>query len=213
MAKNNRQHYTAAFRCASWTCLLLLVIQAALVLGSWIVKTIEPASTFRSLMSGEGIRWYIGHFASLLSTPLLVDMLLCAVACGVFTGGGLSRVWHDVRHGERLSYRRRHALYAAALVGMVLLIAVGWLTLSPHALLLSVTGTLAGSSFSSGAIPLLAFALALLSVVYGLLAGILRSWHDVLHAMTMGLSAWSPAIVIYLFASQCYHSLCYVCAW
>lgn len=213
MPNNNRHHYSSAFRCVSSTCLLLLVLQVVLVLGSWIVRTIDPASTIRSLMSGEGIRWYIGHFASLLASPLLVDMLLCALAYGVWTQGGMSRVCQDVRRGEQLSYRRHHALYAAAVVWAVLLLLTAWLTLSPHALLLSVTGTLADSSFSRGLIPLLAFAFTFSSMAYGLSAGILQSWHDVMHAMCRGLSAWAPAIVLYLFATQGYHALCYVCAW
>ena len=168
------------------------------MLGSWIVRTIDPASTIRSLMSGEGIRWYIGHFASLLASPLLVDMLLCALAYGVWTQGGMSRVCQDVRRGEQLSYRRHHALYAAAVVWAVLLLLTAWLTLSPHALLLSVTGTLADSSFSRGLIPLLAFAFTFSSMAYGLSAGILRSWHDVMHAMCRGRHGLLPSCSISL---------------
>lgn len=74
-----------------------------LILLSWLCSAAFPASGIHSLLSGEGLRWFFGHFSKLLAKPLLADLLLLAIACGCLVR---SRIWPLGR-----SYRERRALW------------------------------------------------------------------------------------------------------
>ena len=43
--------------------LALVLAQLLLMLGSWLWSAALPLSGVRSMLSGEGIRWFLGHFA------------------------------------------------------------------------------------------------------------------------------------------------------
>ena len=45
------------------TCSLLL-LQIMVVILSWMIKTIYPEFNGRSLLSGEGVRWFLGNFTN-----------------------------------------------------------------------------------------------------------------------------------------------------
>ena len=182
--------------------LALMVAQLLLMLGSWLYSAAFPDAEVHSLLSGEGIRWFMGHFADVLATPLLVNIILLSMAwgvlmrCGVFTA--------------RASYRQRRALwlsvaFLAAYVGVVLLLSV-----VPHAVLLSATGSLWPSPFSASLLPVAAFGLLTFSCLYGLIAGTFQTLSDVYESLLQGIGSAAPLLVFYILLTQLYYSFSFV---
>lgn len=166
-------------RSLPYIALTLAVGELLLVLGSWILSAALPMSGIRSMLSGEGIRFFLGHFADLLATPLLVWLLLLAMAYGVVLRSGIFS-------GTR-SFRTSRARLIALLFAVAYLAVVLLMTLVPHAVLLSASGTLWPSPFSASLVPLIAFGLAMVAAVYGIVAGTITSLADIYDSFVDGL--------------------------
>ena len=166
-------------RSLPYIALTLAVGELLLVLGSWILSAALPMSGIRSMLSGEGIRFFLGHFADLLATPLLVWLLLLAMAYGVVLRSGIFS-------GSR-SFRSSRARLIALLFAVAYLAVVLLMTLVPHAVLLSASGTLWPSPFSASLVPLIAFGLAMVAAVYGIVAGTITSLADIYDSFVDGL--------------------------
>lgn len=189
-------------RLLPYIALTLAVGELLLVMGSWILSAALPMSGIRSMLSGEGVRFFLGHFADLLATPLLVWLLLLAMAYGVVLRSG-------VISGAR-SFRSSRArlialLFAAAYLAVVLLMA-----LVPHAVLLSASGTLWPSPFSASLVPLTAFGLAMVAAVYGIVAGTITSLADIYESFVDGLRRAAALLPICLLFVLIYESLCFI---
>ena len=113
----------------------LVVAELLLMLISWIWSAAIPMSGVRSMLSGEGIRWFFGHFADIMATPLLVWLLLLAMSYGALVRSGLMA---SLR--RTVSFRRRRARIITLFFVLIYVAAVLLLTVSPHAVLLSVIG-------------------------------------------------------------------------
>lgn len=181
---------------------LLAVGQLLLVVASWLYAAAFPSSSVRSLLSGEGVRFFMGRFSHFMSTPVLVWLLLLAMACGCLVASRL----FDGRRG----YSVRSARTLTLLVTVVMTVVVVMLTAVPHALLLSATGRLLPSPFLEALVPATAFVVLVASAVYGLTAGTFRSLHDVYSAMVAGLQSAAPLILFYVLVRQLYASLLFV---
>lgn len=166
-------------RSLPYIALTLAVGELLLVMGSWILSAALPMSGIRSMLSGEGIRFFLGHFADLLATPLLVWLLLLAMAYGVVLRSG-------VISGAR-SFRSSRARLIALLFAAAYLAVVLSMALVPHAVLLSASGTLWPSPFSASLVPLTAFGLAMVAAVYGIVAGTITSLADIYESFVDGL--------------------------
>lgn len=166
-------------RSLPYIALTLAVGELLLVLGSWILSAALPMSGIRSMLSGEGIRFFLGHFADLLAKPLLVWLLLLAMAYGVVLRSG-------VISGAR-SFRSSRARLIALLFAAAYLAVVLSMALVPHAVLLSASGTLWPSPFSASLVPLTAFGLAMVAAVYGIVAGTITSLADIYESFVDGL--------------------------
>jgi aminobenzoyl-glutamate transport protein len=166
-------------RSLPYIALTLAVGELLLVLGSWILSAALPMSGIRSMLSGEGIRFFLGHFADLLATPLLVWLLLLAMAYGVVLRSG-------VISGAR-SFRSSRARLIALLFAAAYLVVVLLMALVPHAVLLSASGKLWPSPFSASLVPLTAFGLAMVAAVYGIVAGTITSLADIYESFVDGL--------------------------
>ena len=55
--------------------LFLLIAEAVLILLSWILSAMRVDGV-RSLLSGEGIRWFFGTFTSMVASPWLAWLVL-----------------------------------------------------------------------------------------------------------------------------------------
>lgn len=189
-------------RILPYLALVLMLAQLLLMLLSWLCSAAFPASGVHSLLSGEGIRWFLGRFAQLMATPVLVWILLLAMALGTLRACGVL--------SKGPSYRERRALWLSlawvvVYVGMVLV-----MTLTPRAVLLSASGTLWPSPFSSALIPIVAFGLLTASVLYGNVAGRFLSLTHVYEALLQGLRLAAPLFLFYILVAQFCYSLSFV---
>ena len=127
--------------------------QLILMLVSWLWSAAIPDSGVRSMLSSEGLRWFMGRFSEMVSTPLLSCLLLVAIAIGCFLRCGVTRVFL----APRISYRAHRALWMGGAVLVACVVVMLLLTAVPHAVLLSATGELFPSPFSASLVPVLAF--------------------------------------------------------
>ncbi len=177
----------------------LIVLQLLLMVVSWLLSAAFPASQFRSLLTGEGLRWFMGSYARLVATPVLTWLLLGAMAYGCLWRSGLLR--------RPSNYREHRALMLSLLVMVTIVVVMLLLTVVPHALLLSAVGGLWPSPFSSSLVPVVAFSVTLVSAVYGLVAGRFDGVADVYHAVLQGIRQCAPLLLFYVLLIQTYESL------
>ena len=187
---------------------VLAAAQAAIVLLSWMVTSVNPASRLRSLLSGEGVRWLFGSFAENIACPLSAWLLLAAVAYGAFMSSGLKSAAASLRG----AWRFRCAAWAAVVAAAVLVSLAVVLAAIPHAVLLGVDGSLYPSAFSAGIVPYAAASVTLISVLYGLISGTYASLEDVFRGMYAGVSFFAPLVPVYILAVEFYFSVRFVLA-
>lgn len=207
-----------------WTVLVLVTAQLALILLSWLITAAFPELPIRSLLSSEGVRWFFGSFTANQLTPLLAWFITAAMAVGACVR---SRLWaafctkmsgllhrRDSTDGRQgLHYRERIGLRLALAEFMVYVVIMLLLTVVPHAILLSVTGELFPSAFSSSLIPSLSFVLIVMSLSYGVASGTVDSVARMHRVLVGGLEAGARIVPAYIIGVQLYMSLLYVFMW
>lgn len=181
---------------------MLFSAQLLLMLASWLLAAAIPASGVRSLLSSEGLRWFLGHFSDVLGTPALLCLLLLLMAYGIIRGCGIVHF--------RSSYRQSRALVITLLLLLAYVGVIVLLVLLPHAVLLSATGSLWPSPFSAAIGPLIAFGLTLLSAVYGYVSGSYRQLADIYQSLIDGLRDGAPLILFYVLLGQLFYSLQFI---
>ncbi|MBO4826363.1 MAG: AbgT family transporter [Prevotella sp.] len=189
---------------------VLFALQLLLFLVSWLLAAVSPGTSVRSLLAGEGVRWFFGRFVDNLATPLLVWLLLAALAYGALRSSGLLPTLRQLLSGPRLPFRSRYGLTIVLVEVILVVVVMVLLTAIPHAVLLSATGHLFPSSFSRSLVPVVCFAVILVSVSFGLATGRFRSSDDVFNALSSGVASWLPLWLLYVLAVQFYCSVCYV---
>jgi aminobenzoyl-glutamate transport protein len=180
----------------------LFVAQLLLMLVSWLLSAAFPDSGIRSLLSGEGMRWFFGHFSHQLATPVLVCLVLVLMAYGTFRHCGLLHY--------RSTYRERRALTMTLLLTVVAVMLLVLLAAIPHAVMLSVTGSLWPSPFSRALLPLLSFIVIALSAFYGIMAGHFANLSNVYDALLDGIRQGAALLLFYLLIVQLCLSVCYI---
>lgn len=207
-----------------WTVLVLVTAQLALILLSWLITAAFPELPIRSLLSSEGVRWFFGSFTANQLTPLLAWFITAAMAVGACVR---SRLWaafctkmsgllhrRDCTDGRQgLHYRERIGLRLALAEFMVYVVIMLLLTVVPHAILLSVTGELFPSAFSSSLIPSLSFVLIVMSLSYGVASGTVDSVARMHRVLVGGLEAGARIVPAYVIGVQLYMALLYVFMW
>lgn len=207
-----------------WTVLVFVTAQLALILLSWLITAAFPELPIRSLLSSEGVRWFFGSFTANQLTPLLAWFITAAMAVGACVR---SRLWaafctkmsgllhrRDSTDGRQgLHYRERIGLRLALAEFMVYVIIMLLLTVVPHAILLSVTGELFPSAFSSSLIPSLSFVLIVMSLSYGVASGTVDSVARMHRVLVGGLEVGARIVPAYVIGVQLYMSLLYVFMW
>ena len=185
-------------------CIVLGVLQVALVLASWLIAAVMPETSVHSLLSPEGIRWFFGHFTDNMAQPLLVWLILLYIAFNAYRRGGLQHAMSLLLKGERLTLRQRSALWLVLIIVGAVVAVLVMLTALPDPLLASVTGSLFPSSFSSAFIPAVAFILFLGSITYAMAMGQVR------HFRGHYQSRFSIWLLVYVLAMQLYQSIRFV---
>ena len=188
----------------------LVVAEMLLVILSWLLSATRLEGV-RSLLSSEGVRWFFGSFTEMVASPLLVWLLLGLCAWGCLQRSGLLTFspFHLFTFSP-LTYRDKVAMRVSLVFLVLYLIVIALLTLAPHAILLSATGSLFPSAFSRSLVPIVCFGLCLVSLVFGLISGRLHGLADILEALSTGIAQGASLIIIYLFAIQLYESLRFV---
>ena len=192
----------------------VIIVNIAVVMLSWLVTAIMPDCGLRSLLSAEGVRWTVGYFADHQQTPLLIWMLLLAIAFGTLSKSGLYDVLKQLllrrvsRH--ELRYRQRFALQMAVLMFVLLVAVVVLMTCVSQAALMSITGSLANGVFPKSVVPLVAFAVSLVSVVYGYFSGTLSSLDAVFQSLHYGIRVAAPYLLLYVMTASLVSSLFFV---
>ena len=181
--------------------MILLLAEVILILVSWLLAATMTEGV-RSLLSGEGIRWFFGGFVDIMASPLLVWLLLILIALGSLQKSGLFSM--------QQSYREKVALRSALLLLAGYVAVILLLTAAPHAALLSVTGSLFPSPFSRSLIPVVAFGIVLVSISFGVMSGRIQSLADVAGALSFGISKGAELFVLYILFMQFYRSLWFV---
>ena len=67
----------------------LLLSEFVLILMSWILSATGMEGV-RSLLSSEGIRWFVGGFAEMVASPILAWIVLLLIAIGAFMQSGFN---------------------------------------------------------------------------------------------------------------------------
>ena len=191
---------------SSRLCMVLLVAEGVLVIVSWLLSALRLEGV-RSLLSSEGVRWFIGGFSNIVASPLLAWLLLILIACGSIQQSGVVSLFSQ--KGPK-SFRDKLALRVACVFLALYVLVICLLTLMPHAILLSAKGSLFPSAFSRSILPIVCFGITLFSVVYGMMSGHKKTGEDVIGILTYGIRQGSSLIIIYIFAIQLYASLRFV---
>ena len=189
---------------------ILIIAQLALVLLSWIVVSIIPSLALKSLLSGEGIRWFLGSFSDNIANPSLAWLVLCAMAYGVCVRSGLYKALFVLMGGGALAHRQRHALYWSFAVFVILALAMSLLVFIPHSMLLGVTGGFYPSPLCKSVVPLLAFFFLSTSFAYGISFGAYNGVGDIFKGLYYGVAVLSPLFPVYVLCIQLFCSVCFV---
>lgn len=195
------------YKILAWAVLAVCALQMLLVVASWLVTAANPELYMRSMLGGEGIRWFFGRFTENLESPLLVWIILGSIALGTLRKSGIATA---MRKNAAKDYRTRMALHVAVCELAAAFCLILLLTILPHGILLSAVGKLFPSSFSTGFFPTLAFVACMVALTYGFMTGQFSTVHDAFEAMTEGVMLAAPLVVTYVFAAEFYHSLMFV---
>lgn len=192
--------------------LTLVLLQTAVILGSWLWTAAVPETAVHSLLSSGGIRWLLGTFTDNLSHPVLVWMVLADIAVGCCAASGLWAALRASVAGPRLEPQQKSGLKAAAGLAAVELAVVLLLILPKRAILLSSTGHLFPSSFPAAVVPVAAFMTVTSAIAYGLFSGQLHNYCDVFHSVCHGTRLLKDLLPVYVLGMELICSVAYVCA-
>ncbi len=192
-------------RIMSVITVVLIVAQLLLVLLSWIIAAALPSAPIRSLLNDGGVRHMFYSFTDSLMSPVVIWILLYSMVYGIWRGSRLSSL--DV---SNLTFRKRLAMRTIIFETVIYIAIMLIFTVIPHAILLSVTGSLITLDFFNGLIPNIALFLAIIFITYGSITRNFSSVSSVLHSISDGISSssfiWTPYILFMLFM----HSVIYV---
>ena len=130
----------------------------------------------------------------------------------LIAGGSLQQsgvVGFFTTKGEK-SYRDKLAFRVACVFLALYVIVICLLTFTPHAILLSVKGSLFPSSFSRSILPIVCFGITLWAVAFGMMSGHKKSGEDILGILSYGIRQGAPLVIVYILAIQFYASLRFV---
>lgn len=210
--KNNRVVGIAA--------VLLIVAEMLTVVLSWLGSALYSDGSIVSLLSSEGVRWFVGSFASIVATPYVVYLILIGMAIGMVKASGvgdaLALILKTLREGKSFKSLAGNpdfhpiAMQISLFTLLLFVIIISLLTFLPHAVLINASGTIVSSSFSRGIIPILCFGVTTSSTVYGIFSSNINTVESFATAFTRGLSTITPLLLLYILTAQLYYSITYV---
>lgn len=159
------------------------------------------------MLSSDGIRWMFGNFISNLTSPVIVWILLLAMAFGAVYKSGLHLLFDK---SLKRQYRQLFGLKVVIAELCVYFIIISWLAFGPQAMLLGVTGHLYPGVFSQSIVAQISFLLILVSITYGGINAKIKAMDDVYDMLTVGLASSAPILLLYILGKQLFCSLLFV---
>ena len=179
----------------------LIIALLLVIFLSWIIAAVFPAAPIRSLLSDVGLRWLFGSFTECVMNPLVVWIIVYSMVWGIYCGSGLGEL-----RLKDLTFRKRLALRTIAVETILALSLLLFLTAAPHAILLSVTGSLFTHHFVMSMIPTAAIFLMIIIITYGTITRNFRSVSSITDCMASGISGtsriWLPYMLIMLLVNS-----------
>ena len=159
------------------------------------------------MLSSDGIRWMFGNFISNLTSPVIVWILLLAMAFGAVYKSGLHLLFDK---SLKRQYRQLFGVKVVIAELCVYFIIISWLAFGPQAMLLGVTGHLYPGVFSQSIVAQISFLLILVSITYGGINAKIKAMDDVYDMLTVGLASSAPILLLYILGKQLFCSLLFV---
>lgn len=194
-------------RLMAYASCVLLLLQVITVLVSWVWGSVILDTNVSSLLTADGVRWFCSSLVDNVRSPLLIYILLIGLTAGQVKR---SKILADLASFSTLPSFQRKAMTVALWEMAAILVVVAYLTLAPHAVLLSALGTLFPSSFSAFLVPLLCTMAGVASITYGCICGNIRSGSDVFDAAVEGGQMSVPYVIVYMLSAELYSSVCWV---
>lgn len=191
------------------TVFALALLEGALVAASWVASVLLPnGGGMRSLLTGEGARWFIAQFAHGLFAPVPMWIVVWSMAVGCAKSSGIGKTF--MRKRRPLLYRERAALCFASAIVVAFVVAMALLALPSQAALRNATGGLLPSPFSEAIVPAAALCVCAASTVYGFTAGHFNSLTGIYSSLIKGMQNGAPLLLLYILLIQIYYSLSFV---
>lgn len=187
-----------------FTSSALIVIEALLILLSWIVYVAMPEAGVRSLLSGEGLRVLLSGYISELSAGGLGLLVLMAVGGGAVVRSGFLKALFN---RSSLDFRHRFALQMCYAEVLIAVAAVLVMVFIPHSPMLSVTGHYYPGPLLYGLYSCLVLILLVVSYTYAGFGGDITDYDRAADIVTYGLRHTAWIIVLYLIIVELYSSI------
>lgn len=205
MSSNKRKNLRQVW--PSYLLASLIAVYLVVVLASWI--GFAAGFPLHTLLSAEGIRWFFLNNAKIFLAPTQVYLILLISVIGAFKRSGLDEFAIKYFGKDKMTYRQKIAFICMnvyVLIYMIILIA---LIIPPHAILLSVTGSLTSSPFISGFIPAFTLCLHTAAIIYGSISNRLRNMSECLSVIYWGIARYAIWIIIYFTIILTWKTICY----
>ena len=171
-----------------FTTLYVLLLLTAVV-ASWLVG-LYGVDSVNSLLSGEGVRWWMRSVLPAFATSPIGEILLV-----LFTLGAIRSTSQQVNKSTSIKAWVVAIVVFAFLAGLVV-----WGVMSGT--LLSVTGHWTHSPLQAGWLPVLALLVGIPCLCFALTNGTLTSGSQVLKAVSSEVKRCAPAFVTLFVAAQ-----------
>lgn len=181
------------------------LLLAALWVASWFIGVIglfsHSGREFRSLFSGEGVRWALYTAIQSIDAAPWGEIMLVVASAGVLVASGLFITLVDMALFRSLSAIRRYAAGLTLAVLLLFSLLLFATSVAPWHLLAGVTDEWSTSAIVMGWL-LIVFSLSLaVSLMHGSLCGYYRSVSDVVQGMSALFPMLAPAFLAVLPAS------------
>ena len=189
---------------------IYLLLFIVLVLFSWIGSVyglmLPDGSLMPSLLSDEGVRWFVRHSMDNVSAAPFAEAVLGLLAVGALHDSGL---WYALWHRSQLVQRQRHALLVS-LVIMAVGVLIVLFGVIPGGNLLGVTGHLSGGPLASGWPFLLSLIITIPCIVYGKMCGQWRTANELYAGLSSAIASYANYFITIIVASQLVAGIHYV---
>ena len=177
----------------------------ALWIVSWLIGVVglftRSGGEFRSLFSGEGVRWALYTAVQSMDAAPWGAIVLVVASIGVLAASGIFVTIVDALLLSRLSSIRRYAAGLTLAVLLLFLLMLFAASVAPWRLLAGVTDDWDTSAMVIGWILIFFLLLFVLSLMHGSVCGYYRSVSDVMQGMCSLFPLLAPAFLAILPAS------------